>query len=41
MAAFKRRDGGVKLMGRRIRAHGNFVEYTPMFLALLAISEVI
>ena len=34
-----RRDGGDKLMGRRIRAHGNFAEYTPMFLLTLFIAE--
>ncbi|SNY92725.1 hypothetical protein SAMN04515647_2996 [Cohaesibacter sp. ES.047] len=32
-------DGGQDDMQRRIRSHGNFVEYTPMFLILLALVE--
>lgn len=32
-------DGGQFDMVRRMRAHGNFVEYTPMFLILLALAE--
>ena len=33
-------DGGNLAMFRRIRAHGNFVEYVPMGLILLGLNEV-
>ena len=33
-------DGDNPLMFRRIRAHGNFVEYVPMGLILLGLNEV-
>jgi uncharacterized protein len=33
-------DGDNPLMSRRIRAHGNFVEYVPMGLILLGLNEV-
>jgi uncharacterized protein len=33
-------DGDNPLMFRRIRAHGNFVEYVPMGLILLGLTEV-
>jgi uncharacterized membrane protein YecN with MAPEG domain len=33
-------DGDNPLMIRRIRAHGNFVEYVPMGLILLGLNEV-
>lgn len=32
-------NGNLELT-RAIRAHGNFVEYTPMFLVMLAMAEV-
>jgi uncharacterized membrane protein YecN with MAPEG domain len=32
-------DGGNEAMGKRIRAHANFSEYTPLFLILLALAE--
>ncbi len=32
-------DGGDKLLARRIRAHGNFVEYVPMALILMVMIE--
>lgn len=32
-------DGGDEVLRRRIRAHGNFVEYTPLILLLLALAE--
>ena len=32
-------DRGVKSLSRKIRAHANFVEYTPIFLILLFSSE--
>jgi len=32
-------DGGDEVLRRRIRAHGNFVEYVPLSLLLLALSE--
>jgi uncharacterized membrane protein YecN with MAPEG domain len=32
-------DGGDELLRRRIRAHGNFIEYVPLTLLLLALSE--
>lgn len=32
-------DGGQETLARRIRAQGNFVEYTPIFLILLAMAE--
>jgi uncharacterized protein len=33
-------DGGNELVIRRMRAHANFVEYTPFFLILLALVEL-
>jgi uncharacterized membrane protein YecN with MAPEG domain len=32
-------DGENENLKRRIRAHGNFIEYTPIFLLTLAIAE--
>lgn len=32
-------DGSIDELRKRIRAHGNFSEYTPFFLILLAIAE--
>lgn len=32
-------DGGDEALRRRIRAHGNFVEYVPLTVLLLALSE--
>ncbi len=32
-------DGGDEVLRRRIRAHGNFIEYVPLTLLLLALSE--
>jgi uncharacterized protein len=32
-------DAGDSLLGKRIRAHGNFTEYAPMALVLLALLE--
>lgn len=33
-------DGGSPLLARRMRAHGNFVEYTPIVLILFALIEL-
>jgi hypothetical protein len=33
-------DGGDERLTRRMRAHANFVEYTPFFLILLALIEL-
>jgi uncharacterized membrane protein YecN with MAPEG domain len=33
-------DGGNKLLGKRIRAHANFVEYAPITLILFALVEL-
>ena len=33
-------DGGDDLLNRAIRAHGNFAEYVPLFLILLALQEL-
>ena len=33
-------DGGQDTMGRRIRAHANFIEYVPMILILVALLEM-
>ncbi len=33
-------SGGSRMLEQRIRAHGNFAEYTPIFLILLFISNV-
>lgn len=33
-------DGGDKVLMRRIRAHGNFVEYVPLALLMLALLEL-
>ena len=33
-------DGGVEAITTRMRAHANFVEYTPFFLILLALIEL-
>lgn len=32
-------DGGDEELGRRIRAHGNFVEFVPLALILMALIE--
>lgn len=32
-------DGGNALLERRIRAHGNFAEYAPIALVLIALAE--
>ena len=32
-------DGGDKLLARRIRVHGNFTEYVPLALLVLALLE--
>lgn len=34
-------DGGEDVLQRRIRAHGNFVEYVPMALVLIAFAEML
>lgn len=33
-------DGGKEDLQRAIRAHGNFVEFTPIFLILLGLAEM-
>lgn len=33
-------DGEDKVMRRRIRAHGNFIEYVPLALLMLALLEI-
>ena len=33
-------DGGKAVMQRRIRAHGNFAEYVPLVLILMALIEL-
>jgi uncharacterized membrane protein YecN with MAPEG domain len=33
-------DGGDRVLGARIRAHGNFIEYAPLALIALAMIEV-
>ena len=33
-------DGGNEVLLRRVRAHGNFTENTPLFLVLLAVVEL-
>ena len=33
-------DGGDEMVTRRMRAHANFVEYTPFFLILLGLTEL-
>ncbi len=33
-------DKGEDILQRKIRAHGNFIEYTPLFLILLFLVEV-
>ncbi|MBA5776345.1 MAPEG family protein [Stappia sp. F7233] len=33
-------DGGSKILLRRQRAHGNFAEYTPLVLILMALAEI-
>jgi len=32
-------DGGDRLLLRRLRAHGNFAEYAPMVIVLMALGE--
>lgn len=32
-------DGGDEMLGRRLRAHGNFAEYAPLALVLMALAE--
>ena len=33
-------DGGDKLLARRIRVHGNFIEHAPLALLMLALLEL-
>jgi uncharacterized protein len=33
-------DGGDRMLGRLIRAHGNFAEYAPLMLIVLAMVEI-
>lgn len=33
-------DGGDKLLARRIRVHGNFIEHVPLALLMLALLEL-
>lgn len=33
-------DGGDKIFNRRIRAHANLVEYAPIFVILIGVSEL-
>lgn len=33
-------DGGLDTLTRAIRAHANFIEYTPLFILLLAFTEL-
>ncbi|WP_297771881.1 MAPEG family protein [uncultured Roseovarius sp.] len=33
-------DGDDKMLGKRIRVHGNFAEYAPMALILLTLAEL-
>jgi len=33
-------DGGDNNMERAMRTHGNFIEYTPIFLILLSMAEI-
>jgi uncharacterized membrane protein YecN with MAPEG domain len=33
-------DGNVPMLAARMRAHANFIEYTPMFLILLGLVEL-
>ena len=33
-------DGGDETLQRRVRAHGNFIEYAPMSLILLGLVEI-
>jgi uncharacterized membrane protein YecN with MAPEG domain len=35
-----RGDGGDKVLSARIRAHGNFIEYAPLSLMVLALVEI-
>lgn len=32
-------DGGDRILQRRLRAHGNFAEYVPIGLILMALAE--
>lgn len=34
-------DGGDRTLGGRIRAHGNFAEYAPLMLIVLAMVEIV
>lgn len=34
-------DGGVSLVAKRMRAHANYVEYTPFVLILFALTEMV
>ncbi len=33
-------DGGDRLLMRRLRAHGNFAEYVPLAIVLMALAEL-
>ncbi|MEL6961159.1 MAG: MAPEG family protein [Pseudomonadota bacterium] len=33
-------DGGDQILLRRLRAHGNFAEYAPMVIVLMALAEL-
>jgi uncharacterized membrane protein YecN with MAPEG domain len=33
-------DGGDRVLGARIRTHGNFIEYAPLSLMVLALVEI-
>lgn len=40
IAKFPYQDGGDEKLKRRIRAFGNFIEYTPMSIVMLGLLEV-
>lgn len=39
IAKFPYQDGGDEILRRRIRAFGNFIEYVPMCVVILAVME--